>query len=240
MDSPDRRRLGIGQERRARGARGFGLPRDQQPAAGDGRRYRGQPRARRADPRGDRARRQDRPRIARALARRSAPCAALGVDRALPVPRRQDRYARQALLGNAAAASFLERRAHADRGDRARARVARADARRGLRVRHERPARGGAARLDQGLRRGRPVEAHAPLRVVRLQARRAARCRSRFRRALPAQSALRGSARAADRTRPGRRRVPRARARGRAHVQRHLPLRRAAGCPTTRATTATT
>ena len=35
-------------------------------------------------------------------------------------------------------------------------------------------------------------------------------------------------------------RVPRARARSRAHVQRHLPLRRAAGCRTTRATTATT
>ena len=36
------------------------------------------------------------------------------------------------------------------------------------------------------------------------------------------------------------RRVPRDASRGRAHVRRHLPLRRRAGCPTTRATTATT
>ena len=39
--------------------------------------------------------------------------------------------------------------------------------------------------------------------------------------------------------RPGRR-VPREDARGRAHVQRHLSTSSAAGCPTTRATTATT
>ena len=110
----------------------------------------------------------------------------------------------------------------------------------GLRVRHERPAGRGAARLDQGLRQRRRDAAHAAVRVVRLQARRAARRRPRLRRALPAESALRAGAAAAHRPRRAGRRVPREAARGRADVRRHLSLRRAAGFPTTRATTATT
>ena len=57
-------------------------------------------------------------------------CARAGWTRALPLPRRQDRHAGQALFRDAPPASVLERRAHADRGDRVRARAARRRARR--------------------------------------------------------------------------------------------------------------
>ena len=85
-----------------------------------------------------------------------------------------------------------------------------------------------------------PSQAHAAVRVVRLQARRAARRRPRLRRALPAQSALRGRAAAADRPRragggPSSRRCPKSSA-----CTATSTTSSPAGCPTTRATTATT
>ena len=95
-----------------------------------------------------------------------------------------------------------------------------------LRLRHQRPGSRSAAQLDQGLRVRRCVAVDAAVRVVRLQARRAAGCRPRIRRPLPSEPALRAGAFAADRTRRAGRRVPRARAGGRANVRRHLSFRR--------------
>ena len=236
---PDRRRVGLRQERRPGGARGLRLSRDQQPAAGDARGHGRQPRKERAGARGDRARRQDRPGVA-GLSQAIAAVRALGWTVRFLLPRREDGHAGQAVLGDASPSSILERRAHAHRSDRPRARAAGADARGGLRVRHERPARGGAARLDQGLRRGGPVQAHAPLRVVRLQARRAARRGSRVRRALPAQSALRGGACAAHGTRPAGDRVPRASVPKSSACTATSITSSRAGCPITHATIATT
>src|SRR5512143_1093360 len=118
------------------------------------------------------------------------------------------------------------RRPDAHRGDRARTHAARGRPAARLHVRHDRAAGRGAAQLGQGFRQRRCVAADAALRIVRLQARNPARRRSRLRRALPAEPALRAGAAGADRPRRGRRRVPRADAGGRAHVQRHLPLRR--------------
>ena len=81
-------------------------------------------------PRRGRARRQDRARACAGLPDAIDAPAGGGLDRALPLPRREDRHAGQALLGDAAPASVLERRAHADRGHRVRARAARRRARR--------------------------------------------------------------------------------------------------------------
>ena len=116
--------------------------------------------------------------------------------------------------------------AHADRGDRVRARAARRRARARLRVRHERPVGGGAARLDQGFHRvdatrltllfesfgfkhGVPLDADLVFDV---------RC-------LP-NPHYEPALRAADRPRRAGGRVPRVAARSRAHVRRHLSLRR--------------
>ena len=137
-----------------------------------------------------RARRQDRARPA-GPRRRDRGAAARRLAGALRVPRHEGRHAGQALLRDAPPPSVLERRAHADRGDRVRARPPRRRALARHDVRHERAARDGAARVGEGVPVGRPVEAHAAVRVVRLQARRAARRRPRVRRPLPAQSALR-------------------------------------------------
>ena len=65
------------------------------------------------------------PGLAGLRGRRSRGCARVGLERALPLSRREDRDAGQALLGDAPPPSVLERRAHADRGDRVRARAAR-------------------------------------------------------------------------------------------------------------------
>ena len=126
---PDRRRLGLGQERRARRARGLRLLRGQQPAAVAGRRNRGLPRAARARTASP-SRSTSRPAPgSTALAEAMAALRAAGWTRALPLARREDRHAGQALLRDPPPPSVLERRAHADRGDRVRARAARRRAR---------------------------------------------------------------------------------------------------------------
>ena len=165
---------------------------------------------------------------------------AAGLGRHVPLSRHQDRHAGQALLRDAPPPSVLERRAHADRGHRVRARAARRSARARHHVRHQRPAGGRAAHLDQGLRLRRPLAADAAVRIVRLQERRPAGRRPGVRRALPAQSALRADAAAADRARRAGRGVPRGDSRSRAHVRATSTTSSRAGCPTTRATTATT
>ena len=99
------------------------------------------PRAKRPGPRGGRARRQDRPRTARPRRcdRRRARGAGWTV-RFLYLDAKTDTLVKR-FSETRRRHPFSQRRAHADRGDRARARAARADARRRLRVRHERPAR---------------------------------------------------------------------------------------------------
>ena len=143
-----------------------------------------------------------------------------------PLPRRQDRHAGQALFGNPPQAPVFEQRAHADRSHRVRTGAARRRPRTGLRLRYQRPFRGGAARLDQGFHFRRSFQAHAAVRVVRIQARCPAGCGPGIRRPVPAQSPLRARTRAVDRQGRARRQVPGGVSQGRANVWRHPPFRR--------------
>src|SRR5690349_2868745 len=148
------------------------------------------------------------------------------MDRPVHLSRCDGRNARQALLRDAPPPSFLQRESHADRSDRIRARPRRACARTRHDIRYFGSSSCRVARVDQGFRLGRSLADHAAARVVRLQARSAARRGPRIRRALLAESALRTGAVAAHRQARGRRGIPRGHSRSGAHVRRHLSLHR--------------
>ena len=112
----DRRRLRLGQERRARGTVRCRLFRGQQPAAAGARaddRDLSRKPAKRASPYRSTRRTGPGPADAARRHRRRARCR---VGRHVPLSRHQDRHAGEALLGNAPPPSVLQRRAHADRG----------------------------------------------------------------------------------------------------------------------------
>ena len=178
---------------------------------------------------------------ARRRARRDGRVARRRLERALPRARREDRHAGQALLGDAPPPSVLERRAaRSPRRSSSSARCSPTCASSAFVFDTSDLSGGRAAQLDQGFRRRRRVAADAAVRVVRLQARRAARRRPGVRRALPSQPALRAGAVAADRTRRAGRRVPRTRCPRSSACTATSTISSRAGCPTTRATTATT
>ncbi len=116
---------------------------------------------------------------------------ARGHHAALRLSRCARRGADPALFRNPPPPSAGRRRRHAGRGHRPRARGA-GDA--GLArppYRHQLPAAQCAARQHQGFRGARRAQRAGPaVRVLRLQARHSARCRSGVRRALPAQSRI--------------------------------------------------
>ncbi|PRD35811.1 UNVERIFIED_CONTAM: hypothetical protein NCL1_10500 [Trichonephila clavipes] len=127
------------------------------------------------------------------------------------LPRRARRHAHGALQLDTSQASAEQQPALAGGGHRLRTRAAR-PARQPRRPppRHQlavraRPARGAAP----ALRAGRRAHQHGPDRVLRLQARRAARRRPGLRRALPAQSALGDRTARHDRPGPASDRIPR-------------------------------
>ncbi len=122
---------------------------------------------------------------------------------ARPVSGSEDRYAHQALLGNAAAPSSLRRHSDAARMHRARA---------GICCRASPPWRTAwtpatlaptcCATGSRTSSRTAAHRTHALVRIVRLQGRHTARCGPRVRRALPAQPPLRRHAAAPHRPRP--------------------------------------
>ena len=149
------------------------------------------------------------------------------LDGALPLPRREDRHAGQALFRDAPPPSVLERRAHADRGDRVRARAARRRARRSASrsTRATCPRR----RCAPGSRISSRVDRVAGSRCCSSRSASSTACRSTPTScstcaACPIRTTSRRCA--ADRPRRAGRRVPRSDSRGRAHVRRHLSLRR--------------